>query len=95
MTIEGKTLENRHIGETVIYIPRHLSRSQRNHELAEKGKILAFNEAGVMVDYGRNIMLTSAYDLVWEKCDHEYIHTNIKWRPINERSCIHCGHTLS
>lgn len=25
-----------------------------------------------------------------EYCDHHYIHTNAKWRPVNERQCIYC-----
>lgn len=33
-------------------------------------------------------------ELLKEFCDHEYIPTNAKWQPINQRRCINCGDTI-
>lgn len=34
-------------------------------------------------------------ELKQHACDHEYIHTNNKWRSVNEQRCIHCGKTIN
>lgn len=33
-------------------------------------------------------------NLMKEYCDHHYIMDNVKWTPINRRTCIYCGDIL-
>ena len=62
--IQGIKLTDEHLGLKVTYIPNHAN-GDINHEDSEVGKIMHWNDRGVMVDYFRNKCRTYFNDLVW------------------------------
>lgn len=65
LEIQGRELEDKHIGSKVTYIPTY-AKGDVNHEDAEGGTISSWNHKYVFVNYGTGTnKATRPEDLVW------------------------------
>lgn len=62
--ISGILLTEKHVGERVTYVPKHVNGNVYNID-CEIGIIKSWNEGGVFVDYLRNVARTSFEDLIF------------------------------
>lgn len=60
----GKALTDDDIGRRVTYVPGHVD-GDAGHPDCETGTLMHWNNAGAMVDYGRNKCRTNFTDLIW------------------------------